>query len=138
MLEAGRFGGLCPACTWRSLTVWDEEEGETAPGDSLLRIPGHVVLEEISRGGMGIVYRARQLEPERIVALKMLLPQQLGSASMRERFRLEVRAIASLEHPAILPVYQVGEEEGFPFFTMKFAAGGTLATRSEEYRGKFR
>jgi serine/threonine protein kinase len=86
---------------------------------------------------MGIVYRARQLEPERIVALKMLLPQQLGSASMRERFRLEVRAIASLEHPAILPVYQVGEEEGFPFFTMKFAAGGTLATRSEEYRGKF-
>ncbi len=97
-----------------------------------------MVLEEIARGGMGIVYRARQLEPDRIVALKMLLPHQLSSASMRERFRLEIRAIASLEHPGILPVYQVGDHDGFPFFTMKFAGGGTLATRSRQYLGRFR
>ena len=72
------------------------------------------------------------------MALKMLLPQQLGSEEMRERFRLEARAIAALDHPAILPVYQVGEHDGLPFFTMKFAAGGTLATRGERYRGDFR
>src|SRR5947208_13806234 len=104
------------------------------PENSLLRVPGHVVLEEIARGGMGIVYRARQLEPERMVALKMLLPHQLGSEEMKQRFRLEIRAIAGLEHPAILPVYQVGEQDGLPFFTMTFASGGTLATRAGECR----
>jgi len=87
---------------------------------------------------MGIVYRAQQLEPERIVALKMLLPQQLDSAEMRERFRLEVRAIAALEHPAILPVYQVGEHEGMPYFTMKLATGGTLVSRAGQFKGGFR
>src|SRR5438093_9295018 len=87
---------------------------------------------------MGIVYRARQAEPAREVALKMLLPYQLSSVDMRERFRLEVRAIAGLEHPAILPVYQVGEHDGLPYFTMKLATGGSLATRKVAYRGKFR
>src|SRR6185503_8975345 len=94
--------------------------------ESLLRIPGHVVIEEIARGGMGIVYRARQLEPDRIVALKMLLPHQLGSKEMTERFRLEARTLADLDHPAILPVYQFGEHDGLPYFTMKLATGGTL------------
>ncbi|MBI5388572.1 MAG: protein kinase [Verrucomicrobia bacterium] len=107
-------------------------------GPSLLPIPGHTVLEEIARGGMGIVYRARQLDPHRTVALKMLLPAQTASAEMRERFRLETRAIASLEHEAILPVYQVGEHQGLPYFTMKFASGGTLAARRDQYRGQFR
>jgi len=142
VLDPNRLAGLCPACTWRSLDQAEMEEcdgtGVSILPTSLLRIPGYVVLEEIARGGMGIVYRARQVEPERIVALKMLLPQQLSSAGVRERFRQEIRAIARLEHPAILPVYQVGEQDGFPFFTMKYAGGGTLATRSAEYRGRFR
>jgi WD40 repeat protein len=141
VLDRTRLGGLCPACTWSSLTRAEEEQTEAVPAiasDSLLCVPGHIVLEEIARGGMGIVYRARQLEPDRIVALKMLLPQQLGSAGMRDRFRMEIRAIGSLEHPRILPVYQVGEHDGFPFFTMKFASGGTLATRADNYRGQFR
>ena len=106
-------------------------------GSSLFPIPGHVVLQEIARGGMGIVYRARQLEPDRTVALKMLLPHQLGSVEMLERFRTEVRTVASLEHPGILPIYQVGEHDGLPYFTMKLAAPGTLASRMAQFRGRF-
>jgi WD40 repeat protein len=101
-------------------------------------VPGYELLEEIARGGMGIVYRARQLDPHRTVALKMLLPQQLGSPQMAERFRLEVRALTELEHPAILPVHQTGEHNGLPFFTMKLATGGTLAQRKAQLVGNWR
>jgi WD40 repeat protein len=103
-----------------------------------MRVAGYELLEEIARGGMGIVYRARQLEPRRIVALKMLLPHQLGSAEMAARFRLEVKALSELEHVAILPVYQMGEQDGLPFFAMKLATGGTLAERKERYAGNWR
>jgi len=140
-LDACRLDGLCPLCAWSGVTEPNVEEAEAIPAPSeasLLAIPGHEVIEEIARGGMGIVYRARQLGPDRIVALKMLLPHQTASAEMRARFRLESQAIASLEHAAILPVYQVGEHHGLPYFTMKFAAGGTLATRREQYHGQYR
>jgi WD40 repeat protein/tRNA A-37 threonylcarbamoyl transferase component Bud32 len=109
-----------------------------ATGNGGVEIPGHDVLEELARGGMGIVYRARQHETARTVALKTLLPQQLGAPEMRQRFRLEARAIARLEHPSILPVYQVGEHDGMPFFTMKLASGGSLAERQKQFRGRFR
>lgn len=141
-LDPSRAQGLCPACTWKWLAQQaNEEEAKPAPGASregLFELQNHRVLEEIARGGMGIVYRAQQLNPARIVAVKMLLPHQLGSAEMRERFRLEIRAIVGLEHPAILPVYQVGEYEGMPYFTMKLATGGTLASRAPELAGQFR
>ncbi len=103
-----------------------------------MRVPGYELTGEIARGGMGIVYRAQQLEPPRTVALKMLLPHQLGSAGMAERFRLEVRTLTELEHPAILPVYQAGEHEELPFFTMKLATGGTLAQRKQRLAGDWR
>ena len=142
MLNGGRLDGLCPACTWRSLSEVESDEAEpSASADTtkgLFQIPGHTVIEEIARGGMGIVYRAQQMEPDRQVALKMLLPHQLGSADMRERFRLEVRTIAGLEHPAILPVYQVGEHDGLPYFTMKLATGGTLTQRKAGFVGNGR
>lgn len=141
-LDGHRAQGLCPACAWNSLTrPADEAEGAdaaTGTGAGLFEIDRHVVLEEIARGGMGIVYRARQREPDRLVALKMLLPHQVGSAEMRERFRQEIRAVVGLEHPAILPVYQVGEHEGMPYFTMKLATGGTLASRLSRFAGRFR
>jgi len=105
---------------------------------SLMRVAGYEVIEEIARGGMGIVYRARQLDPSRAVALKMLLPHHLASAGMAERFGLEVRALSELEHPSILPVHQMGEHDGLPFFTMKLATGGTLAQRKAEYGGNWR
>ena len=103
-----------------------------------MRVPGYELSGEIARGGMGIVYRAQQLQPPRTVALKMLLPHQLGAAGMAERFRLEVRTLTELEHPAILPVYQAGEYEELPFFTMKLATGGTLAQRREQLAGEWR
>src|SRR6185436_10843502 len=68
----------------------------------------------------------------------MLLPQQLASVEMRERFRLEIQAIAGLEHPSILPVYQVGEHDRLPYFTMKYASRGTLTERIGKLSGHWR
>jgi WD40 repeat protein len=96
------------------------------------------VRDEIARGGMGIVYRARQFEPPRTVALKMLLPHQGASGPMRERFRTEIKAASGLDHPAILPVYQVGEQDGLPWFTMKLAGGGSLVARRAALAGNWR
>jgi len=133
-IAAEALDGFCAACMWGAFI---DEEGSSAPGFQL-RIRGHKVAGEIARGGMGIVYRARQLTPPRDVALKMLLPHQLASAGMAERFRQEARALADLEHPNILPVYQLGEHDGIPFFTMKLATGGTLAQRKGQLRGQWR
>ncbi|MES2705637.1 MAG: WD40 repeat domain-containing serine/threonine protein kinase [Verrucomicrobiota bacterium] len=105
---------------------------------SAMRVPGHDILEEIARGGMGVVYRARERETHRTVALKMLRPGLADEEGMRERFRLEASAVAALEHPSILPVYRVDESDDMPFFTMKLAAHGTLAERKEALRGRWR
>jgi WD40 repeat protein/predicted Ser/Thr protein kinase len=134
-LDPNRAEGLCPRCAWVSLTQLDDAR---VNGHSLLGISGLEVLEEIARGGMGIVYLARQFEPDRLVALKMLLPHQVSREGMRHRFGLEIQAIAGLEHPSILPVYQVGEHDQLPYFTMKYASGGTLSQKKEELSGDWR
>jgi eukaryotic-like serine/threonine-protein kinase len=92
-------------------------------------VPGYEILGEISRGGMGVVYHARQLRPEREVALKVLLSQFAEEPEMLARFQIEARAMAGLDHAGILPVYEVGEAEGAPFFSMKLATGGSLSDR---------
>lgn len=126
-LASNRLRGLCPSCLVRGITLDGEAEHE--PGDEngkLFSIPGHDVLDELARGGMGIVYRARQRDPEREVALKMLLPG--GSTPvLRERFRNEARTMAELDHPGVLPLYNFGEHGGTPWFTMRLASGGSLA-----------
>src|SRR5215831_15390756 len=85
------------------------------------------ILEQIGCGGMGVIYRARQRHSRRIVAVKRVLSYRADSHGALERFRREAQAIASLDHPNILPIYEVNEsEDGLPFFSMKFAENGSL------------
>src|SRR5947199_9419343 len=85
------------------------------------------ILEEIGRGGMGVIYRARQRHSRRIVALKRILSYHADSQETLVRFRREAEAAARLDHPNLLPIYEVSEtDDGLPSFSMQFAAGGSL------------
>lgn len=99
-----------------------------------LKLPSVVgdyeLLEEIGRGGMGVVFRARQISLDREVAIKMILRGRLASDLDLERFLVEAAATARLEHPGIVPVYEAGDVDGRPFFSMKYVAGETLAEKA--------
>jgi len=105
--------------------------------DTQWRLGHYEILEEIGRGGMGVIYRARQQHSRRIVAVKRIFAHDVNSHETLTRFRREAEAVASLDHPNILPIYEVSEsEEGLPFFSMKYAEGGSLRAAAPALRAK--
>ncbi len=138
----------------RAMPFWpdDAEDGDSHPGtvatvifkaptlpvpsrggggdtSDTLAPPGYQILEEIGRGGMGVVYKARQMGLDRVVALKMILAQGHASLPERLRFQEEARAAAAIQHPGVVQVYEVGEHNGLPFFALEYCSGGSLADR---------
>jgi hypothetical protein len=103
------------------------EVGRTNAAVSWPAIPGYDVLEELGRGGMGVVYKARQLSLNRIVALKMLLPARPDGNEMIARFGTEVETQARLQHPNIITIYDIGADASQPYFTMEYIDGPSLA-----------
>jgi hypothetical protein len=101
--------------------------GAPAASSPQVHVPGYDIVGELGRGGMGVVYKARQEGLDRLVALKMILQGGHATASALLRFRSEALVIARLQHPNIVQVYAVGDHDGLPFFALELCSGGSLA-----------
>lgn len=102
--------------------------------EAAIRFGDYELLREIGRGGNGVVYEARQLSLNRVLALKMVRIDQLGNAIERQRLRNEAATVALLDHPLVVPVYEVGERDGQMYFSMKMLEGGSLADHLDRFK----
>ena len=131
--------GFCPACLIETgLGLFEDEDENGADQEPMLRRPNgapqvkmlgdfgdYELLEEIGRGGQGVVYRAHQKSLNRTVALKVVGLGPWATEAHLKRFRREAEAAASLDHPLIVPIHEVGERDGCCYFSMNFVEGGT-------------
>jgi serine/threonine protein kinase len=122
----------CPVCgapATPSASDSGRQHGTADAGPARPAVPGYEILAELGRGGMGVVYQARQVKLDRLVALKVLSPEAASGPTFAERFAREARALARLNHPHVIAVYDFGQEGPLSYFVMEYVDGDNLRQR---------